>query len=76
MKTFCFTIDDNIRFLKELTAQKPGSMFDHPYLAMLRRLHERFDLKIQLNLFTVWKGLLFLKWRTAMRMNGLPRLPG
>ena len=26
-------------------------MFDHPYLAMYRRLHEEFDLKIQLNLF-------------------------
>ena len=56
MKTFCFTIDDNIRFLKELTAQKPGSMFDHPYLAMLRRLHERFDLKIQPNLFYRMEG--------------------
>lgn len=26
-------------------------MFDHPYLAMYRRLHKEFDLKIQLNLF-------------------------
>ena len=51
MKTFCFTIDDNIRFLKELTYGKYDSLFDHPYLAMLKRLHERFRLKIQLNLF-------------------------
>ena len=51
MKNFCFTIDDNIRFLKEIAEGDLGSMFEHPYLAMLRRLHEKFDLKIQLNLF-------------------------
>lgn len=51
MKTFCFTVDDNIRFLKELTENPRGSIFDHPYLAMYKRLHEEFDLKIQFNLF-------------------------
>ncbi len=51
MKLFCFTIDDNIRFLKEIMAQSMPSIFDHPYMAMLRRLHEKFDLKIQLNMF-------------------------
>lgn len=51
MKTFCFTIDDNIRFLKEITEENMNSVFDHPYPAMLRRLHERFGIKIQLNLF-------------------------
>lgn len=51
MKHFCFTIDDNIRFLMELTRQQPDSLFDHPYPAMLRRLHESFGVKIQLNLF-------------------------
>ena len=56
MKTFCFTIDDNIRFLKELTHGKYDSLFDHPYLAMLKRLHERFDLKIQLNLFYAYRS--------------------
>ncbi len=51
VKQFCFTIDDNIRFLKELTAQQPASLFDHPYPALLRRLHRRFGVKVQLNLF-------------------------
>lgn len=51
MKTFCFTVDDNIRFLKEITENAYESIFDHPYLAMYRRLHEAFGLKIQLNLF-------------------------
>ena len=51
MKTFCFTVDDNIRFLKEITAGNYRSIFDHPYLAMYKRLHDAFDLKVQLNLF-------------------------
>jgi hypothetical protein len=44
-------VDDNIRFLKEITEKGYQSIFEHPYLAMYRRLHEEFDLKIQLNLF-------------------------
>ena len=51
MKAFCFTVDDNIRFFRELTQRRPVNMFDHPYLAMYRRLHEKFGLKVQLNLF-------------------------
>lgn len=51
MKSFCFTVDDNIRFLKEITERSYGSIFEHPYLSMYKRLHEAFDLKIQLNLF-------------------------
>ena len=51
IKTFCFTVDDNIRFLKEITENHYQSMFDHPYLAMYRRIHEEFGLKVQLNLF-------------------------
>ncbi len=51
MKTFCFTVDDNIRFLKEITQNSYQSIFEHPYLAMYKRLHEEFDLKVQLNLF-------------------------
>ena len=51
IKHFCFTVDDNIRFLKELTENDYQSIFEHPYLAMYRRLHDMFGLKIQLNLF-------------------------
>mgnify|MGYP003302016309 CR=1 FL=1 len=31
MKCFCFTVDDNIRFLKELTENPADSIFAHPY---------------------------------------------
>ena len=51
VKNFCFTVDDNVRFLKELTESRPDSLFDHPYMAVYKRLHEAFGLKVQLNLF-------------------------
>lgn len=56
MKCFCFTVDDNIRFLKELTENPADSIFAHPYLAMYQRLHEKFNLKVQLNLFYEMPG--------------------
>ena len=56
MPTFTFTVDDNIRFLKELTERRYTSIFEHPYLAMYKRLHERFGLKVQLNLFYSMDG--------------------
>ena len=34
MKEFCFTVDDNIRFLKELSEGNERSLFSHPYPAM------------------------------------------
>jgi hypothetical protein len=50
-KHFIFTVDDNIRFLEALASDGYTSIFDHPYLAMYKRLHDRFGLKVQLNLF-------------------------
>ena len=37
--------------MKEITENRYKSIFDHPYLAMYRRLHNEFGLKVQLNLF-------------------------
>ena len=51
MKNFTFTVDDNIIFFREITERGYSSLFEHPYLAMYKRLHEKFGLKIQLNLF-------------------------
>jgi len=51
MKSFCFTVDDNIRVFRDLTEKYYHSVFDHPYLAVYRRLHEQYGLKVQLNLF-------------------------
>lgn len=55
-KTFCFTVDDNIRFLKELALSPKPSLFDHPYPAMYRELHKHFGVKVQLNLFYEMPG--------------------
>jgi hypothetical protein len=51
---FCFTVDDNIRAFRAIAESGAQSLFDHPYFAMLRRLHETFDLKVQLNMFYQW----------------------
>ena len=50
-KQFFFTVDDNIWVFADLMRGQPKSLFDHPYLAMYRRLHERYNLKVQLNIF-------------------------
>lgn len=65
MKHFCFTIDDNIRFLKEITERNYKSIFEHPYLAMCKRLHEEFGLKVQLNLFYRTEGFDLSQMRSA-----------
>lgn len=51
-----FFIEDNIWFLRDLNRDRPASIFDHPYTAMLKRLHERFGLKIQLDVFIETEG--------------------
>ena len=51
MKSFVFTVDDNIRFFADLTNGQYESVFAHPYLAVYKKLHEKFGLKVQLNLF-------------------------
>lgn len=55
-KFFYFTVDDNIRFLHELTKYEKNSLFSHPYTALLRRMHEKYGVKIQLNLFYEREG--------------------
>lgn len=56
MKNFIFTVDDNIRFLKELNDSDSKSIFEHPYMAMYKRLHEKYGVSVQLNLFYETEG--------------------
>ena len=51
MKSFCFTTDDNILFLKDISERKYDSVFRNPYLAFFKSLHEKYGLKVQMNLF-------------------------
>ena len=44
-------IDDVIWLFRDLTRQRPKSMFEHPFLATLKSAHDHYGLKVQLNCF-------------------------
>ena len=44
-------IDDVIWVFRDLTRQRPKSMFDNPLLEALKEAHDRYGLKVQLNCF-------------------------
>ena len=46
-----FFIDDAIWFLRDLARTRPASLFDVPFLKQLKESHDRFGLKLQINLF-------------------------
>ncbi len=51
MKKLCFTLDDNIRFLQEITQGQYKNILEHPYLALLYKMHNEYGAKFQLNMF-------------------------
>ncbi len=51
MKKLCFTLDDNIRFLQEITQGQYENILKHPYLALLHKMHKKYGAKFQLNMF-------------------------
>jgi len=51
MKKAYFYIDDTIWVLRDITRQKPASLFDNPLLKALKTAHDRYGVKVQLNLF-------------------------
>jgi len=50
-KYLTYFVDDNIRFLENLTKNRPASIFDDPYLKAHKELHDKYGLKVQFNLF-------------------------
>ena len=46
-----YFVDDNIRFLENITKNRPESIFDDPYLKAHKELHDKYGLKVQCNLF-------------------------
>lgn len=46
-----YFVDDNIRFLENITKNRPESIFDDPYLKAHKELHDKYGLKVQFNLF-------------------------
>ena len=51
MKKAYFYIDDTIWVLRDITRQNPKSLFDNPFMNMLKTAHDKYGLKTQLNLF-------------------------
>ena len=56
-RTASFFIDDVIWVMRDLTRQRPKSLFDNPFLSALKAAHDRFGLRLQLNLF--WRTDFF-----------------
>ena len=50
-KCAAFYIDDVIFVFRELATQKPKSCWDHRFLGHLKEAHEKYGLKVQLNIF-------------------------
>ncbi|MDX9979365.1 MAG: hypothetical protein RBU25_04865 [Lentisphaeria bacterium] len=50
-RRYNFFIDDNIFFLTDICQQGCRSLFDHFYLAFLRRMHREYGTKFTVNLF-------------------------
>ena len=46
-----FFIDDVIWVFRDLTRQRPKSLFDNPFMKPLKECHEKYGLKMQLNIF-------------------------
>lgn len=52
MKKTYFYIDDVIWLMRELTRKPAASLFENPFMQMLKRAHDEYGLKVQLNFFT------------------------
>ena len=46
-----FYVDDVIWVFRDLTRQRPKSLFGNDFLRLLREAHERYGMKVQLNVF-------------------------
>jgi hypothetical protein len=46
-----FSIDDSIYFLRDVTSRRYRTLFECPYLTVLKGLHDRYGAKFVLNLF-------------------------
>ena len=51
MKKVQFFIDDVIWLMRDLTRQRPASLFDNGFLSVLKKAREEYGIKVQLNLF-------------------------
>ncbi|MEG0910504.1 MAG: hypothetical protein RSB47_05235 [Ruthenibacterium sp.] len=50
-KKYRLTVDDVIWSLEDIYRKKYASIFENPFFAMLRQLHEQYDTQIQMHLY-------------------------
>ncbi|MBR6524066.1 MAG: hypothetical protein IKT39_05625 [Clostridia bacterium] len=50
-KYYFFFIDDIIWLFRDLARQRPAKLFDNAFMKLLKEAHDKYDLKVQLNLF-------------------------
>ena len=50
-KTAYFFIDDVIFTMRNIAKNRPASLFDDPFMAVLKRAHKAYGMTVQLNLF-------------------------
>jgi len=50
-KRYRFSLDDNIWFLRDIAAKRYKSLFDNPYMALWKRLHDTYGTKVNCNLY-------------------------
>ena len=51
MKKCFMYIDDVVFVFRDIARQRPKSIYDHPFMAMLKKAHDEYGMKIQLNVF-------------------------
>lgn len=50
-KKVAYYCDDVIWLYRDLARQRPGSLFDNPFMKMLKEAHDKYGFKVQLNSF-------------------------
>ena len=50
-KKVFYYCDDVIWLFRDLTRQRPKSLFDNPFLGLMKEAHDRYGMKVQLNCF-------------------------
>ena len=55
-KRAAFYIDDVIWVFRDLAKSRPKSCWEHRFLGHLKEAHEKYGLKVQLNVFYRWPG--------------------
>jgi len=50
-RIFRLSVDDNVRFLQDIAEHQYSSIFENPFLAMYRSLHEKYGVKVHMNIY-------------------------